>query len=958
MTTSSCHPDDPRLTAYVLGELDEHEREALEAQLAASPECRCAVDELRATCASLFEALQIEAASAAELPQPVVVTAGAGHAPLSPPTRGKLVAVASVVAVAVLGGVAVIVPTLQTTPTRQRPESLANPTHPPLVQRSERESQVSGSETTVGQVGDVGRVVDASAATPRGESVVPASPVVALVQSGDAVRQEREIAAQTRSLSEGVISEASPQPAASGYVVPDPMPPGAGTSSASLGTSIAAGTPVAEGANVPYNPPLEELSAAGAPGATSGVDGLRRLARTSPESRGTPVPQLGLPTAGSQEAAKGLVITEPHAATPVPAVRLAEVSGRGRLGSQLNYDHAALAASPPADPGVTGLAIEQEVAGGTLGQRDYYFRFIPRPSPSAESYAPIIENEFVSPQAVPLSTFGLDVDTASYANVRRFLLEEHRLPPPHAVRLEELINYFTYSDPEPGEPHPVGVALEVGRCPWEPAHHLVRIGVKGRTINLENRPPTTLVYLVDTSGSMRDANKLPLVQQSLRLLASQMTENDRIAIVTYSDSAGLLLDSTPGDQRDTILAAIDGLVADGSTNGEAGLRLAYDVATRHFLPQGQNRVILCTDGDFNVGESADAPLVRLIMEKRQTGVFLSICGFGTGNLKDSKLEQIADHGNGQYHYVDSRDEARKVFLNDLTGMLYTVAQDVKLQVEFNPAHVAAYRLLGYENRTLAAEEFRDDRVDAGDLGAGDSVTALYEIVPAGVASPRPEGVPPGGEPLKYSGRLPAAADSPPLATPAPEAEARPANETTRELLTVKLRYKQPGGDESRKLEFPLIDSPETHSASADLEWAAAVASFGMIIRQSPHRGQGTLAGVLDLARRAQGVEPSGQRSEFIEMVLEARRLMPHDGGPRQPTPPRLSATEAREKATVGGKYADLLDKLHVPDDLQNYGEFREFGYWSGTSYAGREGLPPGYWVYVYPDWYIWARAAR
>ena len=484
-------------------------------------------------------------------------------------------------------------------------------------------------------------------------------------------------------------------------------------------------------------------------------------------------------------------------------------------------------------------------------------------------------------------------------------------------------------------------------------------------MDLAERPPTTLVFLIDTSGSMRDDKKLPLVKQSLRLLVEEMTENDRIAIVTYNNDAGLLLDSTSGEQRDEIIAAIDGLNADGSTNGKAGLVLAYETATNHFIENGQNRVILCTDGDFNVGTSDTDSLVGMISEKRASGVFLSICGYGTGNIKDEKLERIADKGNGQYHYIDNLKEAHKVFLDELTGTLYTIAKDVKLQVEFNPEVVASYRLLGYENRTMAAEDFNNDRVDSGDMGAGHSVSALYEVVPAGSEPVKGAKQTPGVDPLKYqgsggrgqgsgvrghaaaAGRIAAATvtgkkPTPDTRHPTPEAE----------LLTVKLRYKQPTSDESVKREFPLVDD-EQGSPSYDLEWSAAVASYGMMLRGSKHAGQSSLAGVLELAQGAKGRDESGRRREFIDMVLQTQSLVRKVRGQSVPEPQELSSVEARQKATVGGKYQDLLDKLEMRSDAGRYGAFHDYGWSADRTYAGREGLPAGYWVYVYPDWYIW-----
>jgi Ca-activated chloride channel homolog len=595
--------------------------------------------------------------------------------------------------------------------------------------------------------------------------------------------------------------------------------------------------------------------------------------------------------------------------------------------------------------------------------------------PGTEAYAPIRENEFVSPGEQPLSTFGLDVDTASYANVRRFVMDERRFPPPDAVRIEELVNYFAYSDPQPAGGEPVGVSLEASACPWNSEHHLVRIGLKAREIDLAERPPTTLVFLIDTSGSMRDDNKLPLVKDSLRVLVNEMTENDRIAIVTYNTDAGLLLDSTSGEHSREILAAIDGLHAGGSTNGEAGLKLAYEIAERHFIQHGQNRVICCSDGDFNVGTSATDPLVKMIADKRDSGVFLSICGYGTGNIKDEKLERIADTGNGQYHYVDNLKEARKVFLDELTGTLYTVAKDVKLQVEFNPARVGSYRLIGYENRTMAAEDFNNDRVDSGDMGAGHSVTALYEVVPVGVKPAKPANETRGVDPLKYqrsdvggrrsgSGGQTSDGGEPLTATHrgAPEDATKSGGTEdvespvarSREWLTVKLRYKQPDGQESVKQEFPLvIEHGGNEPASSDLQWSAAVASFGMLLRSSRHAGGSSLENVLELAQSAKGPDESGRRREFIDMVLQTRSLVRRLHGSPIPTPRELSSSEARQKATVEGKYEELLDKFEARDDAERYGEFHEYG-WSGdNSHAGRTGLPAGYWVYVYPDWYIW-----
>ncbi|MBI2478067.1 MAG: von Willebrand factor type A domain-containing protein, partial [Planctomycetia bacterium] len=348
-----------------------------------------------------------------------------------------------------------------------------------------------------------------------------------------------------------------------------------------------------------------------------------------------------------------------------------------------------------------------------------------------EQYAQIVENRFASVGDEPLSTFSIDVDTASYANARRFLAQ-NQMPPANAIRIEEFINYFSYDYPAPREGEPFSVNMEVAQCPWQPAHQLVRIGLKGKEVPQQQRPASNIVFLLDVSGSMQDANKLPLLKQAMKLLTDQLTESDRVSIVTYAGNAGLALDTTNGESKQTIRDAIDALNANGSTNGSAGIQLAYEKATQSFIKEGANRVILATDGDLNVGVTDDDALVELIKQKAASGVFLTVLGFGEGNLKDGKLEKLADNGNGMYAYIDSLREARKVLVEQITGSLVTIAKDVKIKVEFNPAEVAAYRLLGYENRLMSAPDFDNDAKDAGEIGAGHTVTALYEIVPSKV----------------------------------------------------------------------------------------------------------------------------------------------------------------------------------------------------------------------------------
>jgi Ca-activated chloride channel family protein len=574
-------------------------------------------------------------------------------------------------------------------------------------------------------------------------------------------------------------------------------------------------------------------------------------------------------------------------------------------------------------------------------------------APGTEAYEPIVENLFQSSYEDPLSTFGIDVDTASYANVRRFLTQQRQLPPRNAVRIEELVNYFSYDYPQPADDRPFSVNVEAGRCPWNPANGLVRIGLKGRDIDRDKRPASNLVFLVDVSGSMQSENKLPLVKMGLNLLTQQMTETDKVAIVTYSDTAVQRLESTNGSNKTAINGVIDSLHAGGSTNGAGGIQLAYRAAVENFIAGGTNRVILCTDGDFNVGTTDDDQLVKLIQDQARTKVFFSVLGFGMGNLKDGKLEKLADKGNGQYAYIDSQNEARKVFVDDIAGTLVTIAKDVKLQIEFNPNQVSAYRLIGYENRVMAAQDFNNDAKDAGDIGAGHTVTALYETLPVGDA-PRPL----VGDALRYRN----------VVVPKDGGLAN-------ELLTVKLRYKLPEADTSTLLEVPVIDpkarvageagqagAPSAPRMTRDFNWAAGVAAFGMILRDSQFREQANFDMVLELAQGSLGDDKSGRRREFIDLVKTAKALHTGVGPTDTPAPIRpvaqLTREQAEAKASVGGKYVNLLRIVDSPEDAGSYGEFHDYGHWDGTTYAGLTDLPKGYWVYVAPRWYIWGDEAK
>lgn len=480
------------------------------------------------------------------------------------------------------------------------------------------------------------------------------------------------------------------------------------------------------------------------------------------------------------------------------------------------------------------------------------------PGLSGDRYTRVVENPFLTVGQNPLSTFSIDVDTASYANVRQYLTQGGQLPPPDAVRIEELVNYFRYDYAAPtsdGEP-PFAAHMEVTGCPWEPKHRLVRIGLKGREVAGAKRPPSNLVFLVDVSGSMDEPNQLPLVMRGLKTLAKQLEENDRVAIVVYASAEGLVLDSTPGTRAEEIVNVLNQLEAGGSTNGGAGIELAYRIAGDHFIQGGTNRVILCTDGDFNVGTTSTAALERLVEEKAQSGIFLTVLGFGRGNLNDQMMETISGRGNGNYYYIDSDREAQKVLVEEMGGTLVTIAKDVKIQVEFNPATTAAYRLVGYENRMLAKEDFNDDTQDAGEIGAGHTVTAIYELVPRGVEEAEPRA---GVDPLKYQ-------------RPAKPYEATSAVASD-ELLTLKLRYKEPAEDTSKLLTFPLSD--EGHSfgqASADTKFAASVAMFGMLLRDSRYQGNATFAAAAEIAEEGVGEDHGGYRSEFVKLIRQAKSL--------------------------------------------------------------------------------------
>jgi Ca-activated chloride channel family protein len=546
--------------------------------------------------------------------------------------------------------------------------------------------------------------------------------------------------------------------------------------------------------------------------------------------------------------------TRDAATTGAPAATVGSAVTTAPVTAQASANNLQSIVPPVAGGAARGIAGGVVMQRAVAGQPGYPRPRYPRPrgwpdSANTEAYDPISENPFRSPRVAPLSTFSVDVDRASYTNVRRFLTRGS-LPPRDAVRIEELVNYFPYDDPTPSGTEPLRITTELAPAPWNRNHDLVRIALRARDVDMRRAPASNLVFLVDVSGSMYGPVRLPLVKQSLALLVNELREDDHVAIVVYAGRAGLVLPSTPGSDKQRILQALDGLEAGGSTAGGAGIRLAYDVARQNFIRGGNNRVILCTDGDFNVGQSSDGELVRLIEDRRKEGSFLTILGFGMGNYKDAKMEKLAGAGNGNYGYIDDLLEARKMLVREMGGTLLTVAKDVKLQVEFDPTKVQAYRLLGYEDRLLRDEDFANDAKDAGDVGAGHTVTALYEIVRAGV---RLDVDLPEVAPLRYQ---------------------QPTDSRSRgdELLTVAMRYKAPDGERSMLVTQSVRASGGRRGASESMRFASAVAGFGMLLRHSPNSGSLTWDDVLSLARDARGADEDGYRADFIRLAEIARSL--------------------------------------------------------------------------------------
>ena len=524
--------------------------------------------------------------------------------------------------------------------------------------------------------------------------------------------------------------------------------------------------------------------------------------------------------------------------SPVPEIKEPDIAHR-------KYDRGKLIKS------TLPAAMEMEMSYDMSYSGNYSHNEVQIPVHNTEEYNAINENIFHNPARTPLSTFSIDVDAASYSNIRRFITSS-QMPPKDAVRIEEMINYFDYEYPQPEGQDPFSVNTELAICPWNTDHYLVHIGLQGKDIPTENLPPSNLVFLLDVSGSMNQANKLPLLKSAFKLLVDKLRPEDKVSIVVYAGAAGLVLPPTSGNQKETIINALDRLQAGGSTAGGQGIKLAYKTARQNYLPEGNNRIILATDGDFNVGESSNAGMERLIEEERKSGVFLTVIGFGMGNYKDSKMEILADKGNGNYAYIDNILEAKKVFVNEFGGTLFTIAKDVKIQVEFNPNVVQGYRLIGYENRKLRDEDFNNDKKDAGELGSGHTVTALYEIIPVGVKNQYTGSI----DPLKYQ-----------------ENEAVKKRNYGSEMMTVKLRYKQPDGNTSKLLSKIVKNKvSEFENTSDNFRFSASVAGFGMILRDSEFKGSTDFEQVIEWANTSKGQDKNGYRAEFIRLI-ESTRLI-------------------------------------------------------------------------------------
>ncbi len=842
--------DSPELTAYALGELNPAERAQVEAALHESPELRAEVMALQHTVGRLADEFAAEPSVALSVEQRAAIVGQAASLPAADPVGAEV--------------------TRLTSPAEDRDSScrlLPTEGGPTLWQRllawrqqliwaavgacavalsfsfwpRQRDALTEFNQLRY-------QTLPAVSDPPPPERVGPGAP--AGPSNRDSKRaEELEAVVVSKPLPDPARPLKAPSPAASPVVIqPAPVSP----------TSAARKT-VAAPAGGAAEPKLAQRYGL-APRGAQGLDTAIAESKAAPMTE-APQPQMPMdPILGRRY---GLAPRRESSATPAPAdLGRSKVGAAAPRADALGRERArSLVKSAPASavPNFAGgTVISDELMPEAMESR--YLRYRPiapiYPQPGGEGYEAFADNDFKSVASVPLSTFSLDVDTASYANTRRFL-REGSLPPRAAVRLEELINYFHYDYPQPRGEHPFLASIELAESPWKEGHKLVRLGLQAKAVDRRERPAANLVFLVDVSGSMEPENKLPLVKRSLRLLLDKLTERDRVGIVTYAGESRVAAEPTgvSAAGKAKLLSVIEGLRAGSGTHGSAGIQMAYAMATNQFNRENVNRVILCTDGDFNVGITDRGELLSFITERAKSGVFLSVLGYGMGNYKDGTMELLADKGNGNYAYVDSFTEARKVLSEQLEGTLVTVAKDVKVQVEFNPARVKSYRLLGYENRALKDRDFNDDTKDAGEVGAGHQITVLYEIEPA---VPNLAGV----DPLRYAGKP---ADD--------EVKARLKSGHGDELLNLKLRYKAPDGETSKLIETPVKDGDrEFTQASSDFKFATAVAGYGMLLRQSPHKAELTWEKVSRLAEQGLGEDKEGYRAEFVDLVRRAQQL--------------------------------------------------------------------------------------
>ncbi len=884
-------PDDPKLTAYALGELPENERKEIERELQTSPELRAALDDIRQTTDLLKKEFSAEPALtfSAEEKEAVVNRSGDVSSPdlllgatdrgRDVPSPGNIVPLRSRVfwATAGIGAIAASllffvmwqfqfsqkparVELAQGTRSIAPRENLSSLNTPSDVLRSEKNESItptiSEQESVLSSPPQIGPEPPVSLAAntkenkpadvpeaPQPEPVLP--PQTVALGTEAPIVLENSLDSKLGDLEKSVPQEVAAKAGKETSIT-------AGTTGQSYGVSTLAGAPPAQ-PNAVSSLPRVLIAQNGTGGNTtrngSGVNYVTKSKKQFSD--------LGVEEAISKTPRPGAKseVYYAEASKAAPAKSSRQTLSRSLRGSVDLY------AQKESEVQMGGGKIESDGSREWKKNKNDY-RWYDRSAGETARYPKYVENAFESVLQNPLSTFSIDVDTASYANVRRFLTGG-QLPPHDAVRVEELINYFSYNYPQPKGDEPFSANIEIAGCPWDTQHRLVRVGLKGREMAENKRPPSNFVFLIDVSGSMSPAERLPLIKQSLRMLVKRMTENDRIAIVVYASSSGTVLESTSCANKEKILEALDRLEAGGSTNGGEGIQRAYGLAEENFIKGGVNRVILCTDGDFNVGITDQGDLIDLIQRKAKNGVFLSALGVGTDNFKDALLQKLADKGNGNYHYIDTMEEAQKVLVQQMNGTLVTIAKDVKIQIEFNPAQVASYRLIGYEKRILEAEDFNNDKKDAGEIGAGHTVTALYEIVPAGAEENERPRV--AVDDLKYQNKL------------APKPVKREVSNDNKELLTLKLRWKKPDGDKSKLTEFTATDRKEKFSqASTDFKFAAAVASFGMILKDSEHKGDANFRSVLELAEESKGDDTEGYRAEFINLVKKAKEISRND----------------------------------------------------------------------------------